>query len=175
MIRSITVRLLVGVSIMISISACAPKKIEPTKKPMTEFEKELVVAANSAADAQKMLARVNNAVAMTTLTPNQVSQATWQESHAIAGLQEKVDFDWVGSVEGFARGIAKYTHGWNIHIIGRKPVTVPIVSIFAKNMTIQRIIEDAGTQLGSRMDIIINQNAKPPVIKMRYIDERVHD
>jgi len=153
---------------------CAKHKpvVKIERKPLTNFESAMIIASNSASAARSMQARVNNAVASNLITKGQSKQSLWQANHKIKGLQKKISLDWVGGVDGFIRAIKLHLHGWKVVTIGKAPVTVPMISVFKEDSTIQEILEDVGNQLGEQVDIIVSSNKKVHQIKFVYLDER---
>lgn len=162
----------------IVVTGCAGKQIETRNDvklteyevSLVDFQQRMIKASNNAAESQEMMARVNNAVASNSVSKSQVHQATWQDTHKVPGLQSKISLDWVGSIEGFVRALESHLKGWDIRVLGLRPTTLPMISVFKKETPVQDILEVVGNQLGTRMDIFINGKSK--VIKFIYMDEK---
>jgi len=159
-------------------SGCATSNKTTTKTIVKEhttlslFESSMADAAKTSSQAQRMLARVNNAVSANEITSGQAKQSVWQAKHKVSGLQEKISMDWVGDTDGFIRAMKGHLHGWNVVTIGHSPVTAPMLSLFKKNQTIQSILEDVGEQLGGQVDVVVTSDARVHKIEFIYLDEQ---
>lgn len=142
---------------VLSVSGCAIRLVEPVAAPGPDvgvLEKLASYAQQSNASLQRLIAIQLNR-----------SGAVPVELQAPEGLDKAISIAWTGPIEPLVKKLAEISGYTYEGVIGAKPANAVNVSISVTNLSVFRVLTDAGVQAGVAADIVIRPGQKQMLIK----------
>ena len=134
------------------LTACAQEMPAPPVAGLTPLEQRLLEAAERAAAAQVMLARLRQAERAAPLPaalPRLVPEA----------LLRPVSLDWTGPLEALAARLAAEA-GYGFEVAGRAPVRPVMVALRAEGRPLIALLRDAGLQAGAAATVVVDPDRR---------------
>lgn len=150
--RTKNVPMLVWLLVAGALAGCATQPATPESTGPDPIDVKVSDAVASIAKSMHLLAQVEQS--------SRESYVVLDANQKVpAGMDQKVDVDWVGPVEGLIAQMARRA-GYEFKTIGHL-VTAPImVTVRGKGVSIYEVLIDAGHQAGSAADVNVRTASK---------------
>ena len=158
-VKLATLAMTTGMS-MLALSGCAETKQTIQAAPSDPALVTVADAARSMAEQLKILSAIEQ--------QSRGAYPVLEASPTTGPLAERVTIVWSGEPEKVLTNIAIKT-GYEMRIVGRRPVTPPIVTIEARNRKIFDVLQDIGLQLGERHGVQVDDNNETITLVYREV------
>lgn len=132
--------------------------------PPVSVGEELKEISIEARDELRLLAKAKEAMAQSSMTPEQHQQRSYQAITVPQGFEKRVQFKFYGKASEAAKAIGTVA-GYTVKLEGKPIPNEPVVSLRIMNAPLNDALRDLAMQTGDAIRIEIHQPAK----LMRFI------
>lgn len=159
-------RVLIVVSMVGLLGACAANQSAPPARPVDPLERMLRAAAVDVSASLRMLAETNNAAVQPHLSRQQKRQAVIAATRTPSAMERALTVNWEGPVEiEAALATLAQSSGYALEVVGDAPTPPIIVYVYSAGQPLINVLRDVAYQAGSRAAVDVFEKHRKIVLR----------
>lgn len=144
--------MLFGVLVAGALAGCVSQPVEQKPAGPDQIDVKVSDAMASIASSMHLLAQVEQSSRQAYVVPD-------AKTAVPPGMEQKVDVDWVGPIEGLVGQMARRA-GYEFKTVGHALATPIMVTVRGSGVSIYEVLIDAGHQAGAAADVNVRSGTK---------------